>query len=132
MYIIKITNNYCNINNNLHNKISEYLYNDSNSFPYDLFSKKLKEENYLNNFINYKTTKHKLALMILNQYHIKEDYKKNNDFIKEMRSFDTVTHINAYEMGINIRSLIVWYKLNYQDQYVNIPQLVDSMFNFLF
>ena len=33
-------------------------------------------------------------------------------------------------MGINIRSLIVWYNLDYQDQHVNIPQLVDSMILF--
>lgn len=130
IYVIKITNKYNNINDHLHNKICKYLYHDSNTFEYEIFSKKLENDNYLYNFMNYKTTKNKLALMILNQYYNKENPEKNNNFIKEMRKFDKVKRVNAYEMGINIRSLIVWYNLDYQDQHVNIPQLVDSMILF--
>ena len=129
LYVIKITNKYNNINDHLHNKICKYLYHDSNTFEYEIFSK-LENDNYLYNFMNYKTTKNKLALMILNQYYNKENPEKNNNFIKEMRNFDKVKRVNAYEMGINIRSLIVWYNLDYQDQHVNIPQLVDSMILF--
>lgn len=127
LYVIKITNKYNNINDHLHNKICKYLYHDSNTFEYEIFSNKLENDNYLYNFMNYKTTKNKLALMILNQHYNKENPEQNNNFIKEMRKFDKVKRVNAYEMGINIRSLIVWYNLDYQDQHVNIPQLVDSM-----
>lgn len=127
LYVIKITNKYNNINDHLHNKICKYLYHDSNTFEYEIFSNKLENDNYLYNFMNYKTTKNKLALMILNQHYNKEYPEQNNNFIKEMRKFDKVKRVNAYEMGINIRSLIVWYNLDYQDQHVNIPQLVDSM-----
>ena len=130
LFVIKITNSYNNINNHLHDKISEFLYHDSNTFPYELFALKLDNDNYLNNFMNYKTTKNKLALMILNQHYDKENPEKNNDFIKEMKHFDTVKQVNAYEMGINIRSLIVWYNLDYQDEHINIPQLVDTMITF--
>ena len=130
LYVIKITNKYNNINDHLHNKICKYLYHDSNTFEYELFSKKLEHENYLYNFMNYKTTKNKLALMILNQHYNKENPEKNNNFIKEMQHFDKIKRTNEYEMGINIRSLIVWYNLDYQDQHVNIPQLVDSMITY--
>lgn len=130
MNVIKITNKYNNINEHLHNKICKYLYHDSYSFPYELFAMKLENDNYLYNFMNYKTTKYKLGLMILNQYYNKEKTEKNNEFMNEMKHFDRIKYGNVYEMGINIRALIVWYNLDYQDEHVNIPQLVDSMLIF--
>lgn len=128
--IINITHKYTNINECIYEKINKYLYYDVNTFPYKQFV--IYNYNYVNKcFINYKITKTKLALMIINQYYIKDDYKRNNNFIRDMRKLDIDNTMNNNDLIATIRSIIVYYELDYMDDRIDIPRFVDSIICFI-